>query len=231
MTINDVEQQLALGPPEERGYVFRPLVLDGTVPTRTARIAPSSSVRDTAAHGFGVLGAAVLAGALLVGAFVAGRLSAPLEVGPAAAPAQVPLVQPAVVSDALRAAFYSGAERDRLWLVCNTDAALACVDAPVLQTNDTFGTDEWPFVQPVTIAAGNAIVAARVDPALSVQAYLVQADHPSAGGPLLVPVVIHPGDTFLDLGRLVPGRYLVVILTDPTLYVMPGQNVIGIVAR
>ena len=109
--------------------------------------------------------------------------------------------------------------------------SIECIDAPAFRTSDIFGTDEWANVKPGVVPAGDVIIGAQLDPVLPVTAYLVSAADPSGGGPQLVPVTIHPGDTFFDLGALAPGRYVVSVLTDPTSPVMSGQTVIGIVVE
>jgi len=231
MNLGDVEHQLRAGPPEEDAYRVRPLVLD----TEPATAAPGSAVASSrtlpgAAGGLRLLATGVAVAVLFVAAFAAGRLTAGPS-GPAAAAPGAVRVQPAFVSEELRQAFYSGVDRQKTWLVCATAPAMHCVDASAYRTADPLMTDEWPNLDPVTVAAGDVIVGAGLDPTLQVQAYLSPAEDPSGSGPQLTPVSTHPGDTFLDLGRLSPGRYVLSILTDPTSPMMQGQIAIGIVVQ
>ena len=142
-------------------------------------------------------------------------------------------VQPAVVSEALRQAYYSGVDRQKSWLVCTVAPAMSCnkSHAGAYRTAEPLMNDEWPYVKPVTVRAGDVVVGAQLDPALTVMAYLSPADNPSATGPQLVPASMLPGDTFLDLGELMPGRYVLSILSEPNSAMMSGQTVIGIVVQ
>lgn len=93
------------------------------------------------------------------------------------------------------------------------------------------GLRRMAFLKPVAVPSGQVIVGAQLDPVLPVAAYLSRAGDPSAAGPELVPITIYPGDTFLDLGLLSPGRYMLSVLTSPASPVMSGQVAIGIVVR
>jgi len=233
MNLGDVERELRHGPPEEDGYRIRELVLDDTAPAPApiGRLAGRQIGGGLLGRGARISAIAVIVAAASVVAFMVGRLSVPGAAQPAGAASSGVRVQPAFVSDALRHAYYSGAARARTWLVCTATATMDCVDVPAFRTSDFYGTDQWRNVNPGRVAAGDVIVGAQLDPVLPVSAYLVPAADPSAGGPQLVPVTIHPGDTFFDLGQLAPGRYLVSVLTDPTSPMMSGQTVIGIVVE
>ena len=140
-------------------------------------------------------------------------------------------VQPAVVSEALRQAFYSGVDRKQSWMVCSLATAMTCTDAGAYRTAEPLMNDEWPYLTPVTVPAGDVVVGAALDPSLPVMAYLSPADEPSATGPQLVPASMLPGDTFLDLGELRPGRYVLSILSEPNSAMMSGQIVIGLIVQ
>jgi hypothetical protein len=227
MNLGDVERELRHGPPEERDYRVREIVLDDTDPASVAAVRrPRSTGALRQAWSLG-LAAVVIAGGL-AGAFVLGRASAPVAVQPAAPPSVGVRVQPAFVADAIGQAFYSGVRRDATWLVCEGSDSVDCIDVPAFRTSDIFGSDEWPNLHPGTVKPGDVIVGAQLDPVTPVSAYLISASNPSAGGPQLTPVTIHPGDTFFDLGPLAPGRYVVSVLIDPTTSMVSGQTVIGI---
>lgn len=232
MNLGDVERQLRAGPPEEGDYQVRPLILD-LEPAAAARgITAVSRTRPGLSDGLRLLATGLVVAAV-VGAFVVGRLSVAPAVpgGPAGVPPSVVQVQPAVVSEALRQAFYSGVDRQQSWLVCTVAPAMACADAGAYRTAEPLISDEWPHVTPVTVPAGDVVVGAQLDPRLTVMAYLSPADNPSATGPQLVPASMLPGDTFLDLGELMPGRYVLSILSEPNSAMMSGQTVIGIVVQ
>jgi hypothetical protein len=229
MNLGDVEHQLRAGPPEEDEYRVRPLLLDADPAAASGMTVASSRTLPGAADGLRMLATGLVVAALVVAAFAAGRLTTG-PAGPAAAPSAT-RIQPAFVPEALRQAFYSGVDRTKTWLVCVTAPSLTCADAAAYRTADPLGEDEWFNLQPVTVAAGDVIVGAGLDPALQVQAYLSPADNASAVGPQLTPASMHPGDTFFDLGPLAPGRYVLSILTDPTSPMMQGQIAIGIVVR
>jgi hypothetical protein len=229
MNLGDVERQLRAGPPEEELYRVQPLVLDDdqatTAQPLAARERPVRAIARLRRAGV-VVGVALLVAA----AFTAGRLTVPptTALGPAQSGVRV---LPAFVSSELRKAFYSGVDRQRLWLVCAMASSMTCTDASAYRTTDPLNSDEWPYLKPVTVPAGQVIVGAELDPVLPVVAYLSPAANPSAAGPELVPISIYPGDTFLDLGSLSAGRYVLSVLTSPTAPVMSGQLVIGIVVR
>jgi hypothetical protein len=232
MNLGDVERQLRAGPPEEGDYQVRPLMLD-LEPAAAARgFTAVPRTRPGLSDGLRLV-ATGLAVAALVGAFVVGRLSAGPSgpAGPAGAPPSVMQVQPAMVSEALRQAFYSGVDRQTSWLVCSVGSTMTCADALAYRTAEPLSEDEWPHVQPVTVPAGDVVVGAALDPRLTVMAYLLPADNPSAAGPQLVPASMIPGDTFLDLGELRPGRYVLSILSEPNSPMMSGQIVIGLVVQ
>ena len=231
MNLGDVERQLRAGPPEEDEYRVKPLILDLDTAAEGRGLTTVSRTRRLS-DGMRLL-ATSLAVAAVVGAFIVGRLSAGLgePEGPAGNRPGAVQVQPAVVSEALRAAFYSGVDRQASWLVCSVEAPMTCADAAAYRTADPLMEDEWPHVTPVTVPPGDVVVGAALDPSLPVMAYLGPAGEPSATGPQLVPVSMLPGDTFLDLGELRPGRYVLSILSEPNEAVMSGQIVIGIVVQ
>ena len=203
MNLGDVERQLRAGPPEEGDYQVRRLILD-LEPAAAARgFTAVSRTRPGLSDGLRLLATGLVVAAV-VGAFVVGRLSVAPAVpgGPAGVRPSVVQVQPAVVSEALRQAFYSGVDRQQSWLVCTVAPAMACTDAGAYRTAEPLISDEWPHVTPVTVPAGDVVVGAQLDPRLTVMAYLSPADNPSATGPQLVPASMLPGDTFLDLGEL-----------------------------
>jgi hypothetical protein len=229
MNLGDVERELRAGPPEESSYRVRPLLLESG-PTAAQRLPATRPLpRPLGAMRLAVtiVGAAVL----ITAGFVAGRFTDAQPTAPGAAAPTGIRVQPAFLSDVLRRTFYSGADRQHEWMVCAVASDLTCADASVHSTADPLNTDEWAFLKAVTVPSGDVIVGAQLDPVLPVVAFLSPADNPSAAGPQLVPVSILPGDTFLDLGRLVPGRYVLSVLSSPTSPVMSGQLAIGIVVR
>ena len=60
---------------------------------------------------------------------------------------------------------------------------MTCTDASAYRTSEPLSSDEWPYVTPVTVPAGDVVVGAQLDPMLTVMAYLSPADNPSATGP------------------------------------------------
>jgi hypothetical protein len=229
MNLGDVERQLRAGPPEEERYRIQPLVLDDDQ-TTTAQSLDHPARPTRAVARLRLAGAAVGVVVLVAAAFTAGRLTVPPTTALGPAPSGV-RVQPAFVSSKLRQTFYSGVDRQRLWLVCAMASTMTCTDALVYRTTDPLNSDEWTYLKPVTLPSGQVIVGAGLDPVLPVVAYLSPAGNPSGAGPELVPITIYPGDTFLDLGALATGRYVLSVLTAPTAPVMSGQLVIGIVVR
>ena len=232
MNLGDVERQLRAGPPEEGDYQVRPLILDMEPAAAARGFAAVSRTRPGLSDGLRLVATGLVVAAV-VGAFVVGRLSAGPAgpVGPAGVRPSVAQVQPAVVSEALRQAFYSGVDRKQSWMVCSLATAMTCTDAGAYRTAEPLMNDEWPYVTPVTVPAGDVVVGAALDPRLPVMAYLSPADEPSATGPQLVPASMLPGDTFLDLGELRPGRYVLSILSEPNSAMMSGQIVIGLIVQ
>jgi hypothetical protein len=226
MNLGDVERQLRAGPPEEELYRVRALVVADERTTPAQRLAVPRSARALA--GLRLVATLVVVVGLVGAGFVAGRLSvaSPAAQEPAAVTGM--LVRPAYVSDALRRAFHSGVDRQRAWLVCAMTAVLTCVDAPTRRSADRLGDSEWHLLDPVTVPSGHIVVGAQLDPALQVAAYLGPWDNPSGTGPELVPITISPGDTFLDLGALPPGAYVLSVLTSPSSPTFSGQVAIGI---
>jgi hypothetical protein len=228
MSIGEVERQLRAGPPEEELYRVRALVLDDDGAIAVERLAgPGFRPGTLAARRQAAAFMSVIA--LFAAGFVVGRLAAPPSMTEAPGAVSGGLVQPAFVSDALRQAFYSGVDRQHAWLACAVTSIATCTDAPSYRTVANLGDNVWPLLSPVTLPAGHVIVGIELDPASPVAAYLSPAGDPSAAGPELVPTMIYPGDTFLDLGSLAPGRYVLSVLTAPTAPVMSGQIAIGIV--
>ena len=232
MNLGDVERQLRAGPPEEGDYQVRPLILDMEPAAAARGLAAVSRTRPGLSDGLRLVATGLVVAAV-VGAFVVGRLSAGPAgpAGPAGVRPSVAQVQPAVVSEALRKAFYSGVDRKHSWMVCSLATAMTCTDAGAYRTAEPLMNDEWPYLTPVTVPAGDVVVGAALDPRLPVMAYLSPADEPSATGPQLVPASMLPGDTFLDLGELRPGRYVLSILSEPNSAMMSGQIVIGLIVQ
>jgi len=230
MNLGDVERQLRAGSPEEDEYRVRPLILDLDGAAEGRRLTLVSRTRGLSS-GMRLLATAVTV-VVVAAAFVLGRLTAGLgePAGPAGLRPGVAQVQPAVVSEALRQAFYSGADRRQSWLVCSVAATMTCVDAAAYRDVDPLGSDEWVHLTPVTVPAGDVVVGAALDPGQPAMAYLSPADDPAAAGPPLPPASMVPGDTFLDLGTLEPGRY-VLSVTEPDGPTMSGQVAIGIVVQ
>ena len=232
MNLGDVERQLRAGPPEEGDYQVRPLILDMEPAAAARGFAAVPRTRPGLSDGLRLVATGLVVAAV-VGAFVVGRLSAGPAgpAGPAGVRPSVAQVQPAVVSEALRQAFYSGVDRNQSWMVCSLATAMTCTDAGAYRTAEPLMNDEWPYLTPVTVPAGDVVVGAALDPRLPVMAYLSPADEPSATGPQLVPASMLPGDTFLDLGELRPGRYVLSILSEPNSAMMSGQIVIGLIVQ
>src|SRR5262249_34473165 len=117
MNLGDVEHQLRAGPPEEDEYRVRPLVLDAEPAAAPGMAVASSRTLPGAAGGPRVLARGLVVAALAAAASARGRLPAAPR-GPAAAGPGAVRVQPAFVSETLRQAFYSGADRTKSWMVC-----------------------------------------------------------------------------------------------------------------
>src|SRR4029079_15781530 len=159
MNLGDVERQLRAGPPEEDDYQVRPLILDMEPAATTRGLMSAARTRPGLSDGLRLV-ATGLAVAAVVGAFIVGRLSAGPAgpAGPAGGPPSVAQVQPAVVSEALRRAFYSGVDRQQSWMVCSLATTMTCRDAAAYRTADPLMNDEWPYLAPVTVPAGEVVV-------------------------------------------------------------------------
>jgi hypothetical protein len=232
MNLGDVERQLRAGPPEESEYRVRELVLEGEGIPATAVASVAVGVRASGSTRRALrLGGSIAVVALLVATFAAGRATSgdgqPIGASGQAGASSVARIEPAYVSDALRRAFYSGTDRATSWLACSSADALTCADVAVFAASDFLGDDEWGQLRPATLPAGHLFVGIHSNPDRAVDAYVAPALSPGLTEPL-VAVIVGVGDSFLDLGPLRPGRYVVTVIIDPSSPMATGIQTIGI---
>jgi hypothetical protein len=174
------ERPLRAGPPDESGYVARPILdpshqearADGTY-LALERVVPQTRSRlgiSTTHHGAGRWVALSAAASLAIGLLV-GRTTAPVTPGGALGPSEAALVRPAFVADGLMKAWtratinLNGASTT--WMVCVADPVLACDSVAAIDLGSAANSARgglspsmpvrtyWSRLHPATIGAGH----------------------------------------------------------------------------